>query len=240
MESRARKWVEAGYRHLKIKFVGRAAEDLELIARIRKAVGPDVELSIDANSSYGDFDATVRLVESLAPYDVAVFEDVFEGSLDDLHRLRERIRPKLMLDAQAYWPNVLAIAWHGAADAFNLHARNVGGLDTALAIDALARAAGIETRMGATHLLGIGSAAFQILGSVIALTMPVEDLGPLRFESHYGASIEGYESDDRRAILKAPLSVKNGCILIPDTPGLGVDVDRRKLARMTENVVELK
>ena len=240
MELRARKWVEAGYRHLKIKFTGRPEEDLEVTARIRRAVGPDVELMIDANSSCRDFDTAVRLVEALEPFGVTVVEDIYDGPLDDLRRLRERIKPRLMVDRHAYWPNVFEVLRQGAADAINLHPRNEGGLDISLRIEALARAAGVETRIGAAHILGIGSAAFQILGSVIALTMPVEDLGPLRFESHFGASLPGYEADARRMILKEQFPVKDGCILIPDRPGLGIDVDRKKLERITQDVVEMR
>jgi L-alanine-DL-glutamate epimerase-like enolase superfamily enzyme len=97
----------------------------------------------------------------------------------------------------------------------------------------------VETRIGATHILGIGDAAFQILGSAVALTMPVEDLGPLRYESHYGRSSEHYPADERRMILRGLMPVEDGELLIPDSPGLGIEVDRSRLARITADTVFL-
>ena len=138
-----------------------------------------------------------------------------------------------------YWPNTLKVREMKAADAINLHPRNVGGLDVALWMDAAARAAGVETRIGTSHNLGIGDAAFQILGSVVAVTMPVEDLGPLRYESHFGASSEHYPADEKRMIVRDLFPVENGEIILPDTPGLGIEVDRDRLAARTSDELEV-
>ena len=239
MVQRAREWTGAGYRHLKIKFRGRREEDADGLKQIRKAVGDDVDLAIDANHGYKDLDEAIRVLEAIEPLNVSVVEDILEGSLDDYRHLRSRTASKVMIDGQAFWPNVLEIVNRDAADVVNLHPRNQGGLDISLWIDAVARARGVETRIGSSHILGIGDAAFQILGSVIALTMPVEDLGPLRYEYHFGSSPAHYPADENRMITRELFPAKNGEIIISDQPGLGVDVDEEKLARITTETITL-
>jgi L-alanine-DL-glutamate epimerase-like enolase superfamily enzyme len=240
MERRAADWKRAGYRHLKVKLHGSAEEDLATFERVRRAVGPEVELTVDANSSYTDVETAVRVVHALERLGVTVVEDICGEDLDDYAAIRPRVKAKVMLDRHAYWPNTLEVFRRGAADAINLHPRNVGGLDVALWMDAAARVSGAESRMGAPHVVGIGSAAWQILGGVAATTMPVEDLGPLRYESHFGAPSEHYPVDERKMVVKSLFPVENGEVLLPDAPGLGIEVDRKRLAAITTDVLEIR
>jgi L-alanine-DL-glutamate epimerase-like enolase superfamily enzyme len=240
MEKRAADWAGAGYRFLKIKLRGSREEDLQVVERIRRAVGSDVELMTDANSGYREVETAVNVIRDLERLGVTVVEDIYDGPLGDYRRIREGISAKLMVDRHGYWPNVLNVLKEQAADAVNLHPRNVGGLDVGLRIDAACRQEGVLTRIGASHVLGIGDAAFQILGSVTALDMPVEDLGPLRFESHYGGSSEHYPADEKRMIVRELFPVENGEVVLADAPGLGVEVDRQKLAAMTTDTFEVQ
>ena len=239
MERRAAAWVKAGYRSLKVKLRGDREEDRETVDRIRRVVGPRIELTADANSAYTDLETAVAAVHDLDPFNLSVIEDICDVSLAEYAVIRSRIRPKQMIDRHAYWPKTLQVLTCGAADALNLHPRNVGGLDVGLWMDAAARAAGVETRIGACHMLGIGSAAFQILGSVATATMPVEDLGPLRYEEHFGVSDEHYPADEKRLIVRELFPVEDGELIPPDAPGLGIEVDAAKLEAMTTDVVEM-
>jgi L-alanine-DL-glutamate epimerase-like enolase superfamily enzyme len=239
MERRASAWARAGYRCLKIKLSGDREADREVVERIRRAAGPDVELTADANSAYRDLEIAIGAARDLEPFGITVVEDIYDGPLSDYRRIRAETRAKLMIDRHAYWPKTLKVLAAGAADVLNLHPRNVGGLDVGLWMDAAARGAGVETRIGASHILGIGDAAFQILGSVAATAMPVEDLGPLRYESHFGASDEHYPADEKRMIVRELFPVETGELLLPDAPGLGIEIDRAKLGAMTTDILEL-
>ena len=57
----AQKLVDKGYRYLKIKVHGDVEEDVARVAAIRKQVGDDVHLTIDANQSYTTKDAITAL-----------------------------------------------------------------------------------------------------------------------------------------------------------------------------------
>ena len=61
MAAAAQKLVDKGYRYLKIKVHGHVEEDVARVAAIRKQVGDDVHLTIDANQSYSTKDAITAL-----------------------------------------------------------------------------------------------------------------------------------------------------------------------------------
>ena len=79
----AQKLVDKGYRYLKIKVHGHVEEDVARVAAIRKQVGDDVHLTIDANQSYTPKDAIAAL-NRMAEYRIDLCEqpvdaDDFEG-----------------------------------------------------------------------------------------------------------------------------------------------------------------
>ena len=61
MAAQAQKLVDKGYRYLKIKVHGEVDEDVARVAAIRRQVGDDVHLTIDANQAYSPKDAIAAL-----------------------------------------------------------------------------------------------------------------------------------------------------------------------------------
>ena len=61
MAEQAQILVDQGYRYLKIKVHGEVAEDVARVAAIRKRVGDDIHLTIDANQSYSTKNAIAAL-----------------------------------------------------------------------------------------------------------------------------------------------------------------------------------
>src|SRR5262249_58127326 len=83
MATAAQKLVDKGYRYLKIKVHGEVEEDVARVAAIRKQVGDDVHLTIDANQSYRPKDAIAAL-NRMAEHRIDLCEqpvdaDDFEG-----------------------------------------------------------------------------------------------------------------------------------------------------------------
>ncbi|MDK1031242.1 MAG: enolase C-terminal domain-like protein [Planctomycetia bacterium] len=235
MVRRSRKWLEGGYRYLKIKFRGDVDADVAAISAIRDLAGPDVGIVVDANLGYSELDDAVAAIGALKPFDVYYFEDLLDAPLEQFAELRRRTGAKVMVDGQAYWPNIHNVIKAEAADVINHHPNNQGGLGTALKISAVAAAAGLETAIGACGLHGVQNAAFQILSSVIAPTRPCEDIGLLPYYS--GPTRGEYDFDKDPNILREPVPVVNGTIQIPDGPGLGVEVDRKKLETAAKEMV---
>ena len=68
-------YVKLGARAIKMKIGGmRIREDVERVAAVRDAVGPDVDILLDANGAYTVFDA-VKVARSLEPLDIYWFEE---------------------------------------------------------------------------------------------------------------------------------------------------------------------
>ena len=61
MAAQAQKLVNEGYRYLKIKVHGEVDLDVKRVAAIRKQVGDDVHLTIDANQSYTTKNAIIAI-----------------------------------------------------------------------------------------------------------------------------------------------------------------------------------
>ena len=227
MARRSAKWANAGYRHLKIKLRGGIDEDRQALKEIRQRIGDKVAIQVDCNCGYPNLDEAVQAVRELEAFNVEIVEDMFPGDLGAYARLRDLVRPKVMVDNESYWPNIQRIVEMGAADIVNLHPLNQGGLDLALKVDHVAAGAGIPTSIGSHYQLGINNTAFQLLGSVIGCTRPVEDIGLLPYFS--GPLAGEYSMNEEPNVLADPLPIEDGCIIIRDAPGLGVNVDRNKL-----------
>ncbi len=95
-------WAEQGFRMVKMK-VGREPErDPERVRQAREAIGPAVELFVDANGAYSRKQA-LALSETFAEYGVRWFEEpVSSDDLNGLHLLRDRMPPAMDVAAGEY------------------------------------------------------------------------------------------------------------------------------------------
>ena len=100
----AKAWVERGFTRLKMT-VGHhglqrkdeprslatlIAEDVKRIQAVREAVGPDVQLFIDANCSLDYFHA-LKLAQQIEPYGITFFEEpVAQNDIGNLQKLRAK------------------------------------------------------------------------------------------------------------------------------------------------------
>ncbi|MBA4264517.1 MAG: mandelate racemase [Comamonadaceae bacterium] len=97
-------WVERGFSRLKMTVGHHAlarrdeprpmdrviAEDVQRIRAVREAVGPDVQIYIDANCSLDYFHA-LSLAKKVEPYDISFFEEpVSQNDIPNLARLRAK------------------------------------------------------------------------------------------------------------------------------------------------------
>ena len=236
MARRAQKWAKAGYRHLKVKFRGELGEDVEALKAIRATVGADVRLAIDANAGYRELDEALRAIEALRPCGVEYFEDMLDADEHQIAQLRQRCKARIMVDRQAWWPHIHDVVAAGAADVINHHPNRQGGLGIALQIDAVATAAGLETAIGSSGVFGIQDAAFMQLGTVIGLTRPCEDIGMMPYYS--GPTAGEYAFDREPCVISTPYPIRSGMIGVSCSPGLGVELDPKRLAACKVGQIE--
>lgn len=205
----ARRLLEAGYRHLKIKLDNHdPGLDAARVAAVRAAVGADVHLTLDANQSYSP-DEAVAFYEQVRQYRIDIFEQPVPA--DDLDGLRHVTRSIDCLteadETAATLHDVFRIAELGAASSVSLKVPKLGGLDSVRTAAAICSAAGIRVRMGA-HVGGrlLSAAALHVAAATQAIGEPCE-LG--EFERLLNDTFTGLE-------------VEAGSITVADGPGLGV------------------
>ena len=102
MEEQLKGWVDLGIKKVKIKIGSHPEDDLARVAFVRKVIGPDVDLFVDAN---GAFDAKTALwfAHAFAEYDVRWFEEpVSSDDLEGLRSVRERAPARMHIAAGEY------------------------------------------------------------------------------------------------------------------------------------------
>lgn len=83
-------WAAAGIPRVKMKIGARPADDLRRVEAAREAVGPQVELFVDANGAYSHKQA-LQFAEAFAALDVKWFEEpVSSDDLEGLRLIRDR------------------------------------------------------------------------------------------------------------------------------------------------------
>lgn len=110
---------------------------------------------------------------------------------------------------------------NGCVDILNVSPYLLGGLRASLRLIALAEAARASVLIGTTQELNLGTAAVAHLAAAARiLDYPGDNTGPHLY------------TDDA---VKAPLVYEQSHLLVPEGPGLGIEIDEAKLAAMTAN-----
>ncbi|MDQ3675625.1 MAG: hypothetical protein M3401_02295 [Actinomycetota bacterium] len=173
-------------------------DDAGRVAAVRAALGPEVDLRLDANGAWTP-DEAVHAIEVLAVAGLELVEEPVHG-LEGLRDVRERVAVRIAMDETAAKPGALA---SGAADAVCLKLGRCGGISGLLASATLVRASGAEPYVASTFDGPLGIAA--ALHAVAALRIePACGLGTL-------ALFQGVEH---------PIAVGEGAIAVPLGPGL--------------------
>jgi len=197
-----RKVDEAGdHPILKIKLgIGTAAQQVETIAAIRERYRG--VLRIDANEGW-DVETAVRILRELARYEVELCEQPLPaGRPEQLRAVREQVAIPIVADEDALTASDLP-RLIGSVDGVNVKLAKAGGIRGALAMIHTARAMGMRVMIGCMVESGIASTA-------AAQISPLADW----------ADIDGPFLVARDPF--AGVTYRDGKLILPDAPGLGV------------------
>lgn len=210
---------EAGFRKFKLKVGTGLKNDLKRVAAVRRILGEEVSLGVDANGGWSLGEAR-RAQPFLEEMRVAVIEQPLQkGNLHETALLRAHSRIPILLD-ESIWnaKDVALVARIGAADAVNVYVGKAGGILGALEAVQVAEASGIGATMGSNQEMGIGHAAIlQVLSVSKGFdleTYPPDVAGPM----YYVADL-----------VEPGFSIKDGEVPIPTGPGLGVSINEEVL-----------
>ncbi|MCW2897943.1 MAG: o-succinylbenzoate synthase [Streptosporangiaceae bacterium] len=208
--------LDEGYRRIKLKI--QPGFDLEPVAAVREAFGPDVMVQVDANTAYRA-DALGLLAE-LDAFDLLLLEQPFDH--DDIHlhaELARRMRTPICLDESLTSAKTTATAIRaGACEIANIKPGRVGGYLEARRVHDVAGALDVPVWCGGMLETGIGRAANLALASLPGFTLPGDISGSARY----------YRED-----ITEPFIATDGQMAVPTGPGIGVEVDAERIASLT-------
>lgn len=213
--------VADGFRAVKLK-VGistKVTTEVERVAAVRDAIGPSAQLRLDANEAW-TAETAITCIRAFERYAPELIEQPVAGNdVAALAAVRRAVHTPIAADeavtGDAAVQRLLAVE---AVDAIVLKLPAVGGITVALRLAAVARARGVDTIVTSSLESGVGIAAAAHLAAA---------LPPRRA---CGLATAALLASD---LLQAPLRIEAGRLLLPNGPGLGVQVDGERLARYT-------
>jgi L-alanine-DL-glutamate epimerase-like enolase superfamily enzyme len=159
MVAEAQAYVAEGFHTLKLKVGLDEAAELAAVGAIRKAVGPEIRLKLDANQGWNLPEAT-RFLARVERHGIEVIEQPLPAwDMAGCAELRRRTPIPVMLDEAVHTrEDAMRAVELRACDYINIKLVKTGGLLPALDLCAVAEAAGIPCQIG-TLSSSIGTAA---------------------------------------------------------------------------------
>jgi muconate cycloisomerase len=225
----ARGAASEGVRAFQVKGGRDPKHDVSLITRLRHELGEDIHLRLDANGGYQRRDLALRTVSALADAGVDLIEQPILG-LQEMVECRRTSRVPLMADESCWTPaDALEVVGSRAADALSVYVGKAGGLGRARSICAIAEAARLPHDVNGALELGIGNAAnlHLALASPAVLLPCVIPVSAAAGEAP--TKIAGHYSEDD--VIRGAFAFEDDSLVLPDAPGLGIEVDTDKVER---------
>ena len=143
--------VRRGFHILKVKVGKEGKKDVERIAAIRKAIGPDVLIRVDANQGW-DPRQSVAIISAMEDkgLDIELVEQPVKATdLDGLRYVTQRVQTPILADEAVFSPaDGMKIITTGAADLINIKLMKTGGIWQALKLCAIAQSHGVLCMTG--------------------------------------------------------------------------------------------
>lgn len=222
----ARGYVEQGFRAIKMKIgLGSLKKDIDRVADVRDAIGPEVLLMVDANHCF-NVPQAINIGRELENLDVYWFEEPI--SPEDLDGYVEVSRALDM--AIAGGENEFTkfrfreILQRRAMDIIQPDVCAAGGITECKKIAALAQAHAVQC---VPHAWGTAIGLAATLHFLASLPDCPPCLVPIPPMLEYEQTFNPF----RDQLSKEPISHSKGWVDVPTEPGLGIEIDRSILER---------
>ncbi|MBN1937645.1 MAG: mandelate racemase/muconate lactonizing protein [Anaerolineae bacterium] len=216
---RATKWF---FRHGPTDDVEGIAKNVELVRTLREAVGPDVDIMLDAWMSW-DVPYTIQMSRRLAPYDPRWIEEpLLPDKIDQCAEIRAASAVPIASGEHEYtrW-GIKALLDARAVDVLQPDIYWAGGITEMLKICALASAYDIPV---IPHGHSTPATLHLIAAQPVTLCPLLEYL--IKWNTIH------------QFFLKNPVEPVNGVVTLPQTPGIGMELDEAKIQDKREIAFE--
>ena len=221
----ARDHVDAGFDALKNKIglrrnLGWGIErDVELVRAIRDAVGDDVRLMTDANHAYTAAEART-VAQDLASLDVYYFEEpISPEQIMQYADLNAKVDVSLAAgECWAFAHEFDRVLDANAVDFIQPDVTSAGGITSTRRVITMAEARNVQPLP-------------HVFGSAVALAASLQVLATIRDEPML--EFDRTPNPIRESLAKDPITNEGNTVLIPDKPGLGIEIDADVLAEFS-------
>ena len=209
----AREAVDAGFRHIKMKVGRDLDDDIRRLTIAREAVGPDVNLMIDANQVW-EVDEAIAWVGRLAFGEPWFIEE--PTSPDDVEghrRIREAVAPVKVATGEMCQNRIMfkQFIMRGAVDIVQIDACRIGGVNEVLAVLLMAAKHGL---LVCPHAGGVGLCEYvQHLSMIDYVAIS---------GSRDGRVIEYV--DHLHEHFKHPCEIRGAAYMPPTAPGFSIEM----------------
>ena len=209
----AREAVDAGFRHIKMKVGRDLDDDIRRLTIAREAVGPDVNLMIDANQVW-EVDEAIAWVGRLAfarPWFIE--EPTSPDDVEGHRRIREAVAPVKVATGEMCQNRIMfkQFIMRGAVDIVQIDACRIGGVNEVLAVLLMAAKHGL---LVCPHAGGVGLCEYvQHLSMIDYVAIS---------GSRDGRVIEYV--DHLHEHFKHPCEIRGAAYLPPTAPGFSIEM----------------
>ncbi|HEX6477465.1 MAG TPA: o-succinylbenzoate synthase, partial [Ktedonobacteraceae bacterium] len=216
----AREARKNGYRCVKLKasLGGSIQEEVERVAAVRDAIGPDTHLRLDANEAW-NLEEAIAFLSQCVPYNIQYVEQPLKAhDLAGMRALRQAVPIPIAVDEALHsLESAQLILDNEAADVLVIKPQLAGGLRAGQQIIEAAAERGTPCVITSTIEAGIGlTAALHLAAASPAVTLEC------------GLATLHLLVDD---LVTNDLPVRDGLLTVPTGPGLGIELDREALRR---------
>ena len=232
----AQECVKKGFRGLKVKVgdilltrgwsIQNFRREKEKLIAVLEVIPTDIYVDADANQSWGNAKIALNAIEELLQDrcypNLSLEQPLHYLDISGHSFLRKSTKIPIILDESVLSPEaMLQIAKNDAADRISLKFNRVGGFWPGRKIIAIAEASSIGISIDTVPFSKLGDTAICHLAATIRDPYPVDAEGHLWFDANP---------------FKGGIEIKDGRVVLPKTPGLGIELDEAILRTVTKKV----
>jgi D-galactarolactone cycloisomerase len=221
---KARAFAGQGFHGVKIKVGFDLAQDIAIVRAVRQELGKDFMIMTDANLGY-TLDVALKAAGAFSECGVFWLEEpLFIEDVEGHAALREKGGVPIAVGENLHTCAAFReFVIRGAVDFLQPDVARVGGISE---IRQVARLAADHKLALSLHTWGDGVA----LAASLHCSAALKECGVMELDYTYNPL--------RAELLGEPLEVKNGFLIPPDQPGLGVGLDPKALQKFTFHGVD--
>lgn len=215
-------FVEEGYKRIKLKIM--PGNDLAILEAVRNKF-PDIQMMGDANSAYTLED--IEIFQKMDSLNLMMIEQpLAHDDIIDHSKLQEQVKTPICLDESIHSLEDARKAIElGSCKIINIKIGRVGGLTEAKRIHDYCQSQNIPVWCGGMLESGIGRAHNIAISSLPNFTLPGDTAASSRY----------WEED----IISPEVTVDNGIISMPSTPGIGYEPNQELMDKYTTDIKEI-